>query len=117
MAMNESYHKEQEYIWFRGRDLNSFCKAFYEVKGVGHALGGVQRDPTSGSLNVSLHKEQEHIWFRGDLNGFRDIRPFMKGTGHAPRGVQRDPRSGSLNASYHKEQEYIWLRGGNLNGF
>ena len=53
MAMNESYHKEQEYICFRGRDLNNFCKAFYEVKGVGHALGGVQRDPTSGSLNVS----------------------------------------------------------------
>ena len=46
---------------------------------MGHALGGVQRDPTSGSLNVSLHKEQEYIWFRGeDLNGFRDIRPFMK---------------------------------------
>ena len=79
MAMNESYHKEQEYIWFRGRDLNSFCKVFYEVKGVGHALGGVQRDPTYGSLNVSLLKEQEYIWFRGgDLNGFRDIRPFMK---------------------------------------
>ena len=56
-----------------GRD-NSFCKAFYEVKGVGHALGGVQRDPMSGSLNVSLHKKQEYIWFRGgDLNGFRDI--------------------------------------------
>ena len=76
MAMNESYHKEQEYIWFKRWDLN---KAFYEVKGVGHAVGGVQRDPTSGSLNVSLHKEQEYIWFRGgDLDGFRDIRPFMK---------------------------------------
>ena len=79
MAMNESYHKQQGYILFRGRDLNSFCKAFYEVKGVGHALGGVQRDPTSGSLNMSLHKEKEYIWFRGgDLNGFRDIRPSMK---------------------------------------
>ena len=79
MAINESYHKEQEYIWFRGRDLNSFCKAFYEVKGVGNALGGVQRDPMSRSLNESLHKEQEYIWFRsGDLNSFIDIRPFMK---------------------------------------
>ena len=49
------------------------------MKGEEHALGGVQRDPTSGSLNVSLHKEQEYIGFRGgDLNGFRDIKPFMK---------------------------------------
>ena len=39
MAMNESCHKEQEYLWFRGRDLNSFCKAFYEVKGVGIPSG------------------------------------------------------------------------------
>ena len=45
MAMNESYHKEQEYIWFRWWDLNSFCKAFYEVKEVGHAHRRVQRGP------------------------------------------------------------------------
>ena len=24
MSLNVSYHKEQEYIWFRGEDLSSF---------------------------------------------------------------------------------------------
>ena len=24
VLLNESYHKKQEYIWFRGRDLNGF---------------------------------------------------------------------------------------------
>ena len=89
------------------------------MKGVGHALGGVQRDPTSGSLIVSLHKEKEYIWFGWGSKLFQRYKAFheVKGMGHAPRSVQRDPRSGSLNASYHKEQEYIWLRGGDLKGF
>ena len=30
-------------------------------------------------LNVSYDKEHDYTWFRGwDLNGFRDIKPFMK---------------------------------------
>ena len=24
-SLDASYHKEQEYIWFKGGDLNSFC--------------------------------------------------------------------------------------------
>ena len=45
-------------------------KAFHEVKGMGHAPRGVQRDPRSGSLNASYRKEQ-YIWLRGgDLNLF-----------------------------------------------
>ena len=41
------------------------------MKGMGHALRGVLRDPRSGSLNASYHKEQEYICLMGgDLNGF-----------------------------------------------
>ena len=30
-------------------------------------------------LNASYHKKHEYVWFRGgDLNCFRDIKPFMK---------------------------------------
>ena len=28
MSLNMSYHKEQEYIWFRGGDMSSFYYAF-----------------------------------------------------------------------------------------
>ena len=68
------------------------------MKGVGHALGGVQRDPTSWSLNVSLYKEQEHIWFKWGSKRFQRYKAFheVKGMGHAPRGVQKDPKFGSL---------------------
>ena len=51
--------------------VSEIYKAFHEVKGMGHAPRGVQRDPRSGSLNASYHKEQEYIWLMGgDLNGF-----------------------------------------------
>ena len=33
-------------------------------------------------LNVFYHKKHEYIWFRGgDLNGSRDIKPFMNWMG------------------------------------
>ena len=32
-------------------------------------------------LNVTYHKEHDSKCFRGDLNGFRDIKPFMKSMG------------------------------------
>ena len=38
-------------------------------------------------LDVSYRKEQKYIWFRGgDLNGFRDIKPFyeVKEVRHIP---------------------------------
>ena len=78
--------KEQQYIWFRGRDLNGFW------------------DIRQFILDVS-YKEQEYIWFiGGELNSFWDIRPFMKWSGWGmPPG---DPQSTSVDASYHKEQEY-----------
>ena len=43
MSLYAHYHKEQEYIWFMGGDLNGFSRfyAFNEMKGVGHA----PRDP------------------------------------------------------------------------
>ena len=40
VSLTASYHKEQEYIWFRGGERFLKNKAFYEVRGVGHALGG-----------------------------------------------------------------------------
>ena len=49
-------------------------------RGWGIPLG----NPGSMSLNASYHKEQVYIWLRGgDLNSFRDMRPFMKRRGGA----------------------------------
>ena len=46
VIMNDSYHKEHEYIWFRSGDQTFLrYKAFYEVKGVGHAHRRIQRGP------------------------------------------------------------------------
>ena len=39
MSLNVPHHKEKEYIWFMGGDLNGFHYAFYE-NGVGHAPEG-----------------------------------------------------------------------------
>ena len=44
VSLDESYHNEQQYIWF---------KVFYEVKGLGHAPG----EPQSVSLDESYHNE------------------------------------------------------------
>ena len=42
VSLDLSYHKEHEYIWFRGGDLNGFVRYYTinEVEGVGHAHGG-----------------------------------------------------------------------------
>ena len=44
VSLDESYHNEQQYIWF---------KVFYEVKGLGHAPG----EPQSVSFDESYHNE------------------------------------------------------------
>ena len=73
-SLNAAYHKEQQYIWFMGGDLNGFRDTFYEMKGWGHNW-----DPWSVSLNAPHHKEQEYIWFMGrDMNSFREIKHFVK---------------------------------------
>ena len=77
MSLNAPHHKEEEYIWFRGGDLNGFQDIMHFMKRAGGACPrGTQE---SMSLNAAYHKEQQHIWFMGgDLNGFRDITHFMK---------------------------------------
>ena len=57
MSLHVSYHKEQEYIWFRGGDLNSFLDIRPCIK---HRGWGIPpRDPGSVSLDKLYHKEQE----------------------------------------------------------
>ena len=53
-------------------------KAFYVVKGMGQAWAHPLGTSRSVLMNVYYHKEYHYIWLRGgDLNGFRDIKPFM----------------------------------------
>ena len=76
MSLNAPHHKEQEYIWFMGGDLNGFQDMHFMKR-----AGGACPRETQGSmsLNVAYHKEQQYIWFMdGDLNGFQDITHFMK---------------------------------------
>ena len=63
MSLHAPHHKEQEYIWFIGGDLNRFqdIKHFFEIKGVGHAPGGYPGVPRSMSLNAPYLKEQEYM--------------------------------------------------------
>ena len=77
MSLNALHHKEQEYIWFMGVDLNGFQDTMHFMKRAGGACPrGTQG---SMSLNAAYHKEQQYIWFMGgDLKGFRDITHFMK---------------------------------------
>ena len=84
MSLNAPHHKEQEYVWFMGGDLNGFqdIKNFVKWRGVGHAPRGHPGVPRSMSLNAPYLKEQEYIWFMGgDLNSFQDIMHFMKWRG------------------------------------
>ena len=85
IPLDAPYHKEQEYIWFRGGDLNSFqdIQQFPIPGGVGMTPGVMTYIP----LDAPYHKEQECIWFRGgDLNSFRDIQQFP-----VPGGVGMTP--------------------------
>ena len=77
MSLNVPYHKEQEYIWFMGGDLNSFQDIMHLMK---RALGACPRETQrSMSLNAAYRKKQQYIWsMGGDLNGFHDITHFMK---------------------------------------
>ena len=106
MSLNAPHHKEQEYIWFMGGDLNGFQDIMHFMKRAGGACPrGTQG---SMSLNAAYHREQQYISFMGgDLNSFRDITFYeMKGVGHGPGGPFWDPWSISLNAPHHKEQAY-----------
>ena len=51
MSLDLSYHKEHQYIRFRGGESERFLRyrAFYE--------------PNMKSLDASYHKEHEYIWF------------------------------------------------------
>ena len=65
MSLNAPHHKEQEYIWFMGGDLNGFQDIMHFMKRAGGACPwGTQG---SMSLNAAYHKEQHHIWFMGGL--------------------------------------------------
>ena len=75
VSLHVSYHKEQQYVWFRGGS-EWFLRhlALCELEG----WGIHPRDPRSVSLNASYHNEKQYIWFRGwVLNGCRDIKPYM----------------------------------------
>ena len=77
MSLNAPHHKEQEYIWFMGWDLNGFQDIMHFMKRAGEACP--RWTQLSMSLNAVYHKEQQYIWFMGgDLNGFQDITHFMK---------------------------------------
>ena len=55
----------------------------------------------------------------GDLNSFRDIRPFyvVKGMGHALAHPWETSWSVLMNVYYHKKYHYIGLTSRDLNGF
>ena len=99
VSLNSSYHNDQECIWFRSGDLNTFwgIRPLMKWKGWGMSPRGALPCIRFMSLNLSYHKDQEYIWFRGrDLNGIWDIRPFMKcrGWGMSPQVARVDPIQG-----------------------
>ena len=59
VSLNVSYHKEQQYIWYRGWVLKSFS----DIKPYMN-WSIPPGNPESVSLNVSYHGEQQYIWFR-----------------------------------------------------
>ena len=67
VSLNASYHKEQQYIWFRGGVPNGFpdIKIYMDWSEWGIPLGY----PISVSLNASDHKEQYILFSGGVLNG------------------------------------------------
>ena len=96
MSLNAACHKEQQYIWFMGGNLNSFrdITHFIKWREWGMPPGGPLWDPWSMWLNAPHHKEQEYIWFIGGyLNGFQDIKHFVKWRGWGmPLGTSRGPK-------------------------
>ena len=62
-------HKDQEYMWFRGGDLNGFSDL--RALPVSGGTGPSRTVMTYIPYDALLNKVQEYIWFRGgDLNGF-----------------------------------------------
>ena len=61
MSLDLSSHKEHQYMWFRGGDLNILrYKAFYE--------------PQLESMVASYHKEHDYVWVNGgDLKRFSKL--------------------------------------------
>ena len=107
MSLNVPYHKEQEYIWFMGGDLNSFQDIMHFMK----RAGGACPRGTQGSMSLNAAYQETTIYMvygRGSER-FPRYNTFyeMKGVGHAHGGPLWDPWPMSLNAPHHKEQEYI----------
>ena len=54
--------------------------AFYEMKGMGHALGGPPGVPRSMSLNVPYHKELDKVPSGAHIPPDHRYRQFLKST-------------------------------------
>jgi hypothetical protein len=78
-----TWHKKQEYIWFRGGDFNNFRDiwALPILTGAGQfrmVMTYIQADAT-------WHEKKQYKWFKGgDLNGFWDTKtlPVKGGWDH-----------------------------------
>ena len=60
-SLNVSYHKEQEYIWFRDGDPNGLHILWSKGGGASPGEGLGPWDHWSVPLNASCHKDQEYI--------------------------------------------------------
>ena len=56
VSLDALYHKEQEYIWFMGGDLNGFCAIwhFYEMKKVGMLSQGPFITHLQNFISISI---------------------------------------------------------------
>ena len=68
VLLNVYYYKKNEYIWFRGGDLNSSRDIKLLVEGVGHARAatdGLPSSSLSALLNAYFHKKNINIYGLG----------------------------------------------------
>lgn len=72
LIFDASQHKEQEFIWFWGADLNCFQDIWkLSVRG---GSGPPSGPMTYIHFDATCHNEQEKIWLRGaNLKRFQDI--------------------------------------------
>ena len=121
MSLNATHHKEQEYIWFMGADLNGFRDKYISIlwKGGGACPRGTPRGSKIHVTKCALSKGTRIYGLWVGIWRFPRYQAFceMKGVGHTPRRHPGVPRSMSLNAPYLKEQEYIRFMDGDLSGF
>ena len=83
MSLKAPHHKEQEYIWFMGGDLNGFQDMHFMKRAGGAYPGGTQG---SMSPNAAYHKELQYIWFMGgDLKGTTIYMVYGWGSERFPR--------------------------------